>query len=243
MTRRESRILGPHAHATLVTEIGASVPIFLAFVVIYVVLVTIVPPTPGQFAHSDPLVQLMYPLGGVWSLSVLSIVIILPWGVVSRPQIADLRSALAYALFGAAVASTAVAVLRLGFGPILPSFIPPEESAAPGLVLGLGAGMVEEAIFRYAVLPIVFLALAGRVRTGVATGIAIMVTGLAFAALHDANDDAGRIDELAVSCRTPSLFGGLTLHRPPGDPVRLCVFRRLVPNTRWCRTTAWLCTL
>jgi hypothetical protein len=78
----------------------------------------------------------------------------------------------------------ALAIRAIG-GPHLPPFVPSEESAAPGLGLGLSAGLLEEAAFRFALVPLIYFA-ARRVMPSLAAAIlAIVLTGFAFALSHE----------------------------------------------------------
>ena len=52
------------------------------------------------------------------------------------------------------------------------------------------AGYAEEVLFRLALLPVLYLALARRLTRPVAIAIAAILTGLAFALLHDAGPGA-----------------------------------------------------
>src|SRR4029453_14323036 len=63
--------------------------------------------------------------------------------------------------------------------------VPPEESSAPGMALGVGAGMLEEAGFRLG-LPAVGFRFARRHCSPVrAEALAVLVTSLAFALSHE----------------------------------------------------------
>lgn len=182
-------------------KISSTVPFFLLYVIAYGVVLTIFPPTPGQMNVADPLVQWLFPLGGVWFVPALSIALALPWLVMSHPSRSDLRTALFYSLAGLSVASVATGAIRLVGGPSLPSFVPPEESAAPGLALGLGAGIIEEALFRFAILPLTYLLVQRKTGRAAATMTAIFVTGLLFAVSHEFGPGAVEFNRVYFATR------------------------------------------
>jgi hypothetical protein len=84
-----------------------------------------------------------------------------------------------------AVAWLIVGGLRLAWGPHIPSFVPPEESAAPGFLLNMAAGYGEETVFRLLLLPVAFFALASRVPRPVAVVAATTLVGVGFALIHE----------------------------------------------------------
>jgi membrane protease YdiL (CAAX protease family) len=130
------------------------------------------PPTAAQAAAADPLVVTLRVLGGRFAVPLVAgaIVVACLRGGWSRASVAWSAAA------GAAAAVGVVLLLRAVAGPVLPAFVPPEESARPGLLLGLSAGVVEEAVFRVALLPL--LARRGR-------ALAVVATGALFAVCHE----------------------------------------------------------
>ena len=86
-----------------------------------------------------------------------------------------------FALAGALL----VGALRLAFGARWPSFIPPEESTAPGFLLNMTAGLAEEVLFRLLAIPLLFFAFRRRLRPIPALLVAAVITGFAFAGLHE----------------------------------------------------------
>jgi hypothetical protein len=146
----------------------------------------ILPPSPANWSRADPILLilprqptlLLVPLAGVLAAAI--------WTMRVRPTAIEVRRGLLHAAFGAVVAIAIVIALRILAGPHLPSFIPAEESAGPGLLLGLTAGYAEEVIFRLILLPLAFFALARRTSSSVAIGASVVITGLGFALLHQA---------------------------------------------------------
>jgi CAAX prenyl protease-like protein len=152
------------------------------FVATLVVLRLVSPATAAQWAAADPLLHAL-PFGrGTWAIAAS----MLACGLQLRrrwPGRSARREAVRQALAGALAAALVIGVLRELFGAHLPSLIPPEESARPGLLLGLSAGVVEEAIFRLLVLP-ALLALATPRLGRAAAAVACLGTGLSFALSH-----------------------------------------------------------
>lgn len=139
------------------------------------------PPTESNWAHADPFVRT---LGGPWGCVALGVVVIVGSLVRARPNRAQLVSGLTWGLGGALVAAAIAGTLRLAVGPSLPAFIPPEESARPGLPLGLAAGVGEELLFRLVLLPIVYALLRSKVSRGKAIAGAALLVGVCFAIGH-----------------------------------------------------------
>jgi hypothetical protein len=69
-------------------------------------------------------------------------------------------------------------------GAAMPSFIPPEESAAPGFLASMSAGYWEEVVCRLGVLPLAYFFLRGRAPPWAAAALSVVVTGLVFAGWH-----------------------------------------------------------
>lgn len=143
------------------------------------------PPTAANWAHADPILRLvpaaLAPLLVVLAGAALGIA---AWRG-ARPPAAVVRRAGGHALAGALFATLAVGGLRLVVGPVLPSFIPPEESADPGACLSLCAGYAEELVCRFLVLAAAWHVLTTRSVPRVpAIAIAALASGLVFAVLH-----------------------------------------------------------
>jgi membrane protease YdiL (CAAX protease family) len=147
------------------------------------------------------------------------------WWLGVRPGRAALRRGLRHgglALFAVAVG---LPLARILVGPSLPSFIPPEESARPGLAGGLAAGVFEEAVFRLVVLPAVLMGLSSLRSTNRRFLVASLLVGLAFAVSHEAGPGADRFDPvyfvdrlvlpgllMSLGCRWPGFTFVVTGH-------------------------------
>ena len=148
------------------------------------------------------------PLGGVWVVP-FAAVIALPW-LLAFPSRQELRRGLLFALAGVSAAAIVILGLRIFHGPKLPAFIPPEESAAPGLALGVGAGILEEALFRFGALPALFFLLRLKWgKAGAASG-AVLVTGLLFAISHEMGPGASPAFHAAYFV-TRAVFPGVVM--------------------------------
>jgi hypothetical protein len=156
-------------------DFAAAAVIAQPFTAYLIVMRFLRPPTADEWSHADPFLR-FFPL---WLIPALGVVSAVVWIRLAKPAI---RRGLKHAVFGVLVAAALCGLLRAIYGPHLPHFIPPEESAAPGLLLNMSAGYAEEIIFRIALLP-ALLIYAKRIP------IAILVTGLAFALAHSVHLD------------------------------------------------------
>lgn len=121
----------------------------------------------------------------LWTVPLLGILAAVAWYASVRPPPEKIRRTLRDAALGVVVAGTIVFGLRWAWGPRVPVFVPPEESAAPGFMLNMAAGYGEEILFRIVLLPILFLALASHAPRPLALVIAVLVTAVGFALLHE----------------------------------------------------------
>jgi hypothetical protein len=166
-------------------EVSAAAAFFLPFVALAVALHAFAPPTASQLVAADPLVQAArastFPGVIVLSSAALGI----GWLVRLPPGRAALMRGARQALVAVGVATLTALAVRLALGPALPGFIPPEESARPGMPLGMEAGVVEEALFRLALLPACFALFRRRWSASHAALVSLLVTAVAFAASHE----------------------------------------------------------
>jgi len=126
--------------------------------------------------HADPLLRFL-PL---WLIPAMGAATCGVWWWIAQPK---MGRALKHAIIGVVVAGALCGLLRAIYGPHLPPFIPPEESAAPGFLLNMSAGYAEEIIFRLILLPICLIYLRR-------IPVAIVLTGLCFALSHNVALDA-----------------------------------------------------
>lgn len=189
-------------------EVSAAAAHILPFVALLMVLHALFPPTAPQLAAADPLVRAarawLFP--GVIAAS--SAALGIGWLVRAPPGRAALTRGARQALVAVALASAAAITLRLVVGPALPAFIPPEESARPGMPLGMEAGVVEEALFRLALLPACYALLKSRMSAGHAALWSMAITALAFAASHEVGPGAHafELQHFATRALIPGAF-------------------------------------
>lgn len=72
----------------------------------------------------------------------------------------------------------------------MPTFIPPEQSAKPGYLLGVSAGLAEELIFRLSLTPLLFVVLRKWLGLHWSAFITIIIVALSFALLHEVGGGA-----------------------------------------------------
>jgi len=197
-------------------DVSAAALLFLSFPILFLVLWAVAPPTPANLLASDPLIQLVAGHAGLWAIPVLSSLPALAWISLSPPSRSSVARAGCAALGGVGVAALGLLLLRLGAGPTLPDFVPPEESARAGITLGVGAGIVEEAVFRLGLLASAFL-LARRVLPPPWAGVlAVVTTALAFAWSHEIGPGAGPFNAHFFATRfvVPGCLMSLLFFRP-----------------------------
>ncbi len=177
------------------------------FVVALPVLAALRPPGVEQLAASDPLVQALRAGLGAWGVPAIAAGVCAVAITAGRPGARALRRAAVLALAGALSALLVLGALAwLGHGR-LPSFVPPEESPRPGLLLGLEAGVFEEALFRIVLLPALLALFGRRLSSGLAVLAAALSVGLLFAASHRLGPGAGvfRADLFATRTLVPGV--------------------------------------
>jgi len=172
------------------TRITGAALVLLGYVAVLLAVWQIVPPTAGNLAVSDPLVRLIDARAGLWFLPVLCVLPAIGWLAAFGANGEERGRAVRAAALGALVAIVGLTLLRAAAGPVIPSFIPPEESAGPGLVLGLGAGLVEEAVFRLGILAPSYLIAGRSMSERSATTFAVVLTALLFALSHEVGPGA-----------------------------------------------------
>ena len=171
--------------------LSAAALVLQPFVLLYLVLLLGSPITTAERATADPLVQLVLHWAGPLAIPACAVAVAGVWWRIRRPTAADLRAALRLAAIALPLAALGLGLARYVLGPTLPAFIPPEESARPGMVLGLGAGVIEEVVFRLVLLPALFTIAQSATSTRSAALAAVVTTGFAFALMHEVGPGAG----------------------------------------------------
>jgi hypothetical protein len=160
------------------------------FAVYLLVLRALAPPSDVNWAHADPILTLLPREATLWLAPALSVAAAVLWWRIACPPRVALRAGMKEGLAGALLAVLAAGLVRVAFGPTLPSFIPPEESAAPGYLLSMTAGLDEEVVCRLGIMPALCFALGDRVPGIVNLALAPLATGLVFAVWHAIGEDA-----------------------------------------------------
>lgn len=189
-------------------------------------------PTLAQVRCSDPLVQVMTSLTGLWIVPVLATAMVLAHLTGHSLRRSDVEAAAFAVVMGAGIVAGGL-LLANAVGPRpVPWFVPPEESACPGLFLGYTAALLEEAIFRMGVLPVVFALLGTRLARGRAAAIAVVVTGFAFALSHETGAAGFNAAHAATRFLFPGCFMSALWLRPgPPYPVALhCALHVVIPS-------------
>jgi hypothetical protein len=193
-------------------DVAAAAALAAPFVLGLGALLVIAPASPGEAAAADPLIRL---LRGAWPVVPIAAAILAAWLVALRPERRDLLRAARWAGAGALAALAVSLAVFAAFGETLPAFVPPEESARAGLTNGLAAGLVEEALFRFGVLPLAYAA--ARRRLGVPASIAMAsgATALLFALSHELGPAGGAFElrYLVTRFAFPGLFMSLLFLR------------------------------
>jgi len=187
-------------------DFAAAAALLVPFALVLLALTVAAPATAAQHAASDPLIQLSR---GAWPVIPITAIVVGAWLARARPDGDRLRRAALLAGAGAAVSLAVAGGLYAVVGDQLPSFIPPEESARAGLTHGLAAGVLEEVVFRLAVLPGLYALLRRRLPPHPSIGLAALGTGLLFSLSHELGPAGGVFDPGFLATRT--LFPGLVM--------------------------------
>ena len=166
-------------------DFAAASVVTLPFAVYLLVARFVVAPTDDNWSRADPILRLLPRGAATWVVPLVGILAAAAWCWSARPPVEKIRAVLREVALGVLVACGIGGTLRVAGGPRAPPFVPPEESAGPGLLLNMAAGYGEEVLFRLVLLPLLFLALASRVPRPVAVAVAVLATGLAFTLLHE----------------------------------------------------------
>lgn len=167
-------------------SVASAALIAQVFTLYLVVLLVAHAATEAEWARADPILVILPRTPTLALVPLAGILAAIFWARRATPPDAVLRRASMHAILGATFAIVVAGLERAIVGPHLPSFVPPEESAGPGMLLSEAAGYAEEVIFRLGVLPLAFGALSRRLSPTPAALVASLVVGLSFAFLHAA---------------------------------------------------------
>jgi len=204
-------------------QVAAAAILIQPFAALTALLLFIAPPDAAAFAAADPIVRSIGLTVGLFAIPVAAVLTVPVWLLLVRPSAAALWRSLQLAAAGVALALVVSVLIRLLVGPHLPAFVPPEESAAPGLSAGLAAGLIEEVLIRLAVLPAA-LAMARRLLAPpLASIVAVLVAATAFTLLHEIGPGAAPL--IPAYAATRFLLPGVLMSAAalwPG-PALVCV--------------------
>lgn len=211
-------------------DVTAAALLALPFAGYIMALQQLAPPTEVQWLAADPILLLLPRGATLWLVPVGSLMLAALWWRISRSSRDTLRRAALGALAGAALATLGVGVLRLAAGPTLPWFIPPEESAGPGYVLSMAAGLQEELVCRLVLLPAFYFGLRDRVPKSALVIAAVGATGLAFALWHALGEGTLASTYFAVRFVLPGcLMSAIWLASPAAIVVGHSTAHLLIP--------------
>jgi hypothetical protein len=204
-------------------QVAGAAILIQPFAALTALLLFIAPPDPAAFAAADPIVRSIGLTLGLFAIPLAALLALPAWLLLARPSAAALMRSLQLAAAGVGLAIAVSLLLRAVVGEHLPGFIPPEESAAPGLSAGLAAGLIEEVLIRLAVLPAA-LALSRRLLAPRAAALfAVLIASATFALLHQVGSGAAPFEPAYAATRF--LFPGMLMSAAalwPG-PALVCV--------------------
>ncbi len=166
-------------------DICISAYVTLPFALYTLILIYVAPTTYAHWLHADPILKIFPATTTLWGILILSITLFFIWRSLKPVQLQAMFSSHTYALSGSATAILVLLAMRLIVGEHMPAFIPPEESAKPGYLLGMSAGLAEELIFRLSLAPLLFFVLRKRLGFHLSVFVTIIVAALSFALLHE----------------------------------------------------------
>jgi hypothetical protein len=214
-------------------DLSAAALLLPAFAVVWLAVRTAAPPTPGELQASDPIVQGVNAWIGLWGIPLAGLICAAAWLWLAAPGSREISSAADQAGWALALVALLGAIGILSGRSTLPDFVPPEESAAAGLLLGLGAAIIEEALFRLTLLPVSHEILHRVLSPLAAAALSIVVTSVSFALAHEIGPGAGvwSASHFAVRFLFPGCIMSALAFRPgPAFPVALhCSLHLVIP--------------
>lgn len=174
----------------LFQDIASACICFIPFLLFLALTAYLNPVTPAQYENSDPLVRLLTFPAATLTTFILGLIICSFWIKIFPMQKNALVHAAIWTLLGSFFSLFVLFLIYKINGPQLPTFIPPEESAESGLVLGLTAGMLEEILFRLLLLPLFIFLLTKKLSFNISLIIAVLLTALLFSLSHELAGDA-----------------------------------------------------
>ena len=211
-------------------DVASAAILTLPFAIYLLALAAVAPPTELNWRAADPILTMLARGTTLWMTPAMSLAAATFWWRQAKPGADDLRAGVRDAAIGAASAAAMVLTLRLLFGPALPWFIPPEESSAPGFLLSMTAGLLEEVSCRLGVMPALYFALRGRLSENVRALVAVASTGVFFAAWHAAGDSGFSATFFATRFLVPGCaMSAVWLWSPSAVVTGHCTAHLLIP--------------
>ncbi len=168
-----------------------SVYVTIPFALYTLILVLTTTPTEAHWLYADPILKIFPKAITIWGILIFFSLLFFKWRSLKPLQPQAFFSSLKHILSGILVVALVLIIMRLITGPHMPTFIPAEESAKPGYLLGMAAGLVEELIFRLTLTPFLFFVLRKWLGLHWSVFITIIIVALSFALLHEVGSGAG----------------------------------------------------
>lgn len=176
--------MGPAMSLLPPERVSAAALLTLPWCFALVALILAAPPTDAHWAAADPIMRFLPHGLTLWGVPALGLLVAGAWVARARPSAATWRWSILRALAGVVMSGLIVGTIRWVSGPTPPPFIPTEESSAPGWLLGLGAGVGEELLFRLMFVPLLFWALEAKLPRVAAVFLTAVLTGVLFSGVH-----------------------------------------------------------
>lgn len=191
----------------------ASAHVALLFGLYTLTLLLVTTQTEASWLHADPILNIFPRAVTLWGIPALSVLTFLVWVRLEPLARQAIPSSLRSALFGALAAIAVLLAVRWVVGAHLPTFIPPEESAKPGYLLGMSAGLAEELVIRLILTPLVFVCLRRWLGFHRSVLVTVTIVALSFALWHEVGSGAEPfvLQHFATRFMVPGVIMGLAV--------------------------------
>ncbi len=200
------------------SDLSATIVFTQVFALYCVVLVLVSNPTSFQWTHADPILKFTPMKVSIWVVILTSMALagVALWRGHTKALLKNgpARQIIA----GIVVAVVSTVVIRVIVGPSLPDFIPQEESAKPGFLLGMVAGYGEEVVFRMIMTPVFFYTFQKSLssiqddarRIWISMIASIVIVAFAFVIAHSLGDTSVTVPWSVFATRflVPGIFMG-----------------------------------
>ncbi len=214
-------------------DVSASTYVGLLFAVYTLILLLVTTPNATNWQYADPVLKIFPEAVTLWGIPSLSLLLFALWQRWYPIERQEMLSSGLMALAAAAIAVFALFALRMSVGEQLPAFIPSEESAKPGALLGMSAGLVEELVMRLMLTPIIFIVLRRWIGFHWSALSTIFITAIFFALWHEVGltEEAFNAGHFLTRIMVPGVIMGLiTFYVSPIFLVSLhCTIHIMLP--------------